>query len=181
MTESLLGLAVTYSPPRPAERASEQWCCIPSSSDRAPKAVSGFLNKRHTLQAYTICIVTHDYIHMMLDTPLSHWLPLQPLSTAPTAAQDHHHASTSDSRAARPLPGCTCSIEALRETFTPLYYSSTPSTGRTPPSAVAISHASTRDLAELLRLHVSICPAFPSIEWSPASRIPYNIDTRHAY
>lgn len=93
----------------------------------------------------------------MLDTSRSAWLPLQPLAPCTDADLE----DTFD----RALPGRSCSIEALRDTFAPLYYSPpahpTAANHRQLP---AITQASTRDLAGLLNLHSSTL----SLRYDPA-------------
>lgn len=96
----------------------------------------------------------------MLDARRSAWLPLQPLSSS-TPAPSTLPGGTGD----RSLPGGSCSIEALRDTFTPLYYS--PACQLSPREVPIISHASTRDLAALLKLHVSNSSRITN-GWGPA-------------
>ncbi|KAK9899339.1 acyl-CoA N-acyltransferase [Cystobasidium minutum MCA 4210] len=94
----------------------------------------------------------------MFDTARSVWLPLQPLSSTSTSASltSSSHGDHPESR--RWLPGCNCSIEALRDTFTPIYYSSSTRYATTLPESPAITHATTKDLPDLVRLHAITLP-----------------------
>lgn len=87
----------------------------------------------------------------MLEPPRSLWLPLQPLASSSLVGNHHPFNSNFDKRH---LPGQSCSIEALRDTLAPLYYSCTQSTSPLDPPA--ITNATTRDLAAILKLHVSM-------------------------
>jgi hypothetical protein len=96
----------------------------------------------------------------MLDTPLplhpSLWLPLQPLQHDRSHITATQTGTTTTTQSLRALPGCSCSIDALRDTFSPLHYSR-----RRACPPFSISAASTRDLPDIVQLHVS--NSFPLI------------------